>query len=336
MEYRSAFVMDSHPQADAAATVIVLQRAREDTLDEFASWQGRIGMAVSRCEGFLGSEVVPPTSDGQHDWAVIYHFDHNEHLKAWLDSPQRKALLAEGRHLFVGEPQVFLNQDGGHGHGGAGSVSMIVSHRVRPGQEAAYEQWQDRIVEVQQSFPGYIGTEFFPPIDGIQDNWTAVIRFENAADLDAWSSSSERSAILQDAGGIFDDMTVRRVASGFGAWFSMGDNARHSAGVPALWKQTLAVLVALYPLTLILSLWVTHPLDVSFATGLLIGDTISVVLLSYLVMPWTNRILAFWMNPTASRRLSTAIAGIGLIAAFTAVMWALFTYLVPHSGTGLS
>ena len=65
----------------------------------------------------------------------------------------------------------------------------------------------------------------------------------------------------------------------------------------------------------------------TLSTSLLIGDAISVALLSYFVMPFTNRILHFWLIPKkASWRI--ALVGVLVLAVFTALVWYVFG-LVP-------
>ena len=184
--------------------------------------------------------------------------------------------------------------------------------------------------QAQSGFDGYVGTESFSPIAGIQDNWMAVVRFESADHLDAWMHSPERRDLVRAGTGIFDDMSVRRVASGFGSWFG----AEEGRGLP-LWKQAAAVFVALYPLTLIITLWGTDPLHLPLSTGLLIGDVVSVALLSYLLMPLTNRLLGFWLKPTRDVKFMTTMGGVLAIGIFTVAVWLLFTYTIPGSGPHL-
>ena len=282
-------------------------------------------MAVSRCEGFLGSEVVPPRSDNQHEWAAIYRFDTNEHLQAWMSSPKRDELLKEGRPLCVGDPQVFLSQDERQVVGTA-SASMIVAHRMLPGKEDAYRAWQEQMIQAQAGFDGYVGTAVFPPIEGIQDNWTVVVRFESSDHREVWMSSSSRRALVRAGESIFDDMTVRRISSGFGAWFG----ADEGRGLP-LWKQTVAVFAALYPLTLIITLWGTDPLGFRLSTDMLIGVAVSVALLLYLIMPLTTRVLAVWMKPSKEMSFMATAGGILAIAAFTAATSLFFSYVTTPS-----
>jgi len=97
----------------------------------------------------------------------------------------------------------------------------------------------------------------------------------------------------------------------------------------------MAVLVALYPLTLIISLWGTGPFGFPLVTGMLIGDTVLVVLLSYLVMPLTNRVFGFWMKPDCEVTSLVSIRGVLAIPAFTVLVWFVFGYFftVPHVAT---
>ncbi len=181
--------------------------------------------------------------------------------------------------------------------------------------------------EAQEGLDGYISTEVFPPIAGIQDNWTAVVRFDSTENLDNWMNSASRQDLLRKGNDIFEDMSIRKVETSFGAWFPPGNKVGMGSNSPANWKQTLAVFAALYPLTLVITLWITEPYIDTLSTSLLIGDAISVALLSYFVMPFTNRILHFWLIPKkASWRI--ALVGVLVLAVFTALVWYVFG-LVP-------
>jgi antibiotic biosynthesis monooxygenase (ABM) superfamily enzyme len=63
---------------------------------EYLAWQKRISDAESAFRGFRGHRVQRPVAGVQDEWIVILTFDTDENLSAWIDSDERKALLAEG------------------------------------------------------------------------------------------------------------------------------------------------------------------------------------------------------------------------------------------------
>ena len=76
--------------------------------------------------------------------------------------------------------------------------TVIVSRRVRPGAERDFERWVDRLRSAAERFSGYLGSEVQPPDAAHPDEWIILYRFASVAELDAWLSSSERSALIAE------------------------------------------------------------------------------------------------------------------------------------------
>jgi uncharacterized protein len=145
---------------------------------------------------------------------------------------------------------------------------------------------------VISTFDGFLKVEMFEPIDGVQDEAVVVFSFSNRDDLDRWLSSDERRDILASIDEhLVGDRTLN-VIGGFGGWFD-----RPGAGVVKRWKQAVVVLLALYPISLVLGLLREAFLpDIEFAFGTLIGNVVGVALLSWIVMPWLNRHFEPWLR----------------------------------------
>ncbi|MCS5736191.1 antibiotic biosynthesis monooxygenase [Herbiconiux daphne] len=84
-----------HPSE--AASVLISSRVPVDEEAAFLDWQRQISAAESRFDGFLGHKIERPVPGVQDDWVVVLSFDTDEHLNAWIDSPERKALLETGK-----------------------------------------------------------------------------------------------------------------------------------------------------------------------------------------------------------------------------------------------
>ncbi|WP_208544593.1 antibiotic biosynthesis monooxygenase [Rathayibacter sp. VKM Ac-2759] len=83
-----------HP-AEAASVLITTRVAPEDE-GAFLAWQRRISAAESHFEGFAGHRVERPIPGLQEDWVVVLSFATEADLNRWIDSPERRALLADG------------------------------------------------------------------------------------------------------------------------------------------------------------------------------------------------------------------------------------------------
>ena len=71
-------------------------------------------------------------------------------------------------------------------------ASAAVVQHVPPEAEVEFKQWQRGVTAAVECFPGYQGTDLYPPAVGRGDEWVTVIHFEDEASLQDWLDSSER------------------------------------------------------------------------------------------------------------------------------------------------
>ncbi len=90
---------DVHIVPDGASGVlpaaVISTRIKPGQELAYRAWEQRIASAQTRAPGFQGYRFEPPIPGVQDDWLSILRFDSEENLQAWLNSPERKALLAE-------------------------------------------------------------------------------------------------------------------------------------------------------------------------------------------------------------------------------------------------
>lgn len=79
-----------------AATAVIATRFPPEREADFLEWQREVMAAESRFEGFTGHRLDRPAQGVRDDWAMRLSFDSQDHLSAWLDSDERKTLLAKG------------------------------------------------------------------------------------------------------------------------------------------------------------------------------------------------------------------------------------------------
>jgi hypothetical protein len=80
----------------------------------------------------------------------------------------------------------------------AESPTVIVSRRVLPGADAAFQSWALRIRDAAHGFPGYRGAESQPPDANHPDDWVTAYSFATVDQLDAWLASSIRAALIDE------------------------------------------------------------------------------------------------------------------------------------------
>lgn len=214
--------MDTKTDDDTVATVIIGQRVRAGKEREFERWQHDLNREASRYAGFLGAEVDPPTAV-QPEWVVVYRFDSIAHLQAWLNSATRQDRLSAGRDYLDGPATQQVV--GGRAKPDDALVTAVVSHRVSADQVDDFLAWQERLRLAENTFPGFRGSELFRPVPEVQDEWTAIYRYDTAADLDRWLGSKERRDLLAE-GERFSDFELRTVDNSFGSWFAFDEHSR--------------------------------------------------------------------------------------------------------------
>lgn len=305
----------------APATVVVSQRVRPGRVEEFRHWQDEMNRVVASFGGFLGTEILPPTDPGC-EWTALYRFRSKAQLKRWLSSPDRAEMLDRGEALFEGpaSQQVLIGAQNE-------AVTVVVSHPVAAERVDGFLAWQQRLIDTERTFPGFAGSELFPPVAGVQNNWTITFSFDTEEHLNGWLESSQRKELLEE-GKEFDQFELHRISNPFGSWFS--HIRRRDGEGSAEWKTALSVLVGLYPTVVLLTLGISEiwPHGKLWET-LLLGNALSVTLLTWVVMPLVTRALAFWLEPDskqASWRLDVMGAGVSVaFLTFAAVVFWLVT-----------
>ncbi len=294
-----------------SATVVIAQHVRPERKDEYLRWQAEINDLCRTFPGFEAMEVVPPVPGIQDDYVVVFRFDSPPHLDAWLRSDSRKALLARGENLFAGDARQQVVAGSRPATRGAG---IVVSTRVKPGRENEYREWQGKIDAEAARFPGFLGNEVFAPVPGVQEEWVVVVRFDSVEHLQGWLLSDARRRLIDQAARLWDEARIESLSGGFPGWFAPVAAGPGQPALPPDWKQAMIVLLALYPTVMLLALFLSP-----WLTGLpmpgarFISNLVSVVILTWPVMPLVNRLFGFWLIPSPSRSALVEALGTGAV-----------------------
>ena len=231
-------------------------RVRPESMDAFARWQEETSNTVAQFPGFIKQTVMPPSPPAQADWVILQRFTSTATAVAWLNSEQRLKRIQGAAPMLVGRDDVHIVNDGDAGVLPS-PASVVISTRIKPGQELAYRAWEQRIAAAQSKAAGFQGYRFEPPVPGVQDDWLAILRFDTEANLQAWLNSPERQKLLQDANPFTEEFHARIVRTGFDQWFPVPAGG---AAPPAVWKMNMLVLLMLYPIVFLFGFFVQTPL----------------------------------------------------------------------------
>ncbi|MDG9923619.1 MULTISPECIES: antibiotic biosynthesis monooxygenase [unclassified Pseudomonas] len=177
-------------------------------------------------------------------------------------------------------------------------VTLLIRHRVRQGQDEAYEHWLRRIVKAAHGYPGHLGVDVIRSQEGGLQLFTSVLRFAGAAQLQHWLGSDERRQLLEEVSPLLDSDEDLELHPSREFWFTPTPVGNRP---PPRWKQACVTFAVILPLSLLVPLlW--QPLFAALpwlgghlASNVLITLTI-VLLVVYLFMPRVTRWCAGWLN----------------------------------------
>lgn len=177
----------------------------------------------------------------------------------------------------------------------AGPLTVVAVWTIKPGMEAAFEQWHQGIAGQAARFPGYMGNIVMRPGEAADTYW-AIFRFDTLAHLVAWETSSERRQWLRRAEDLRLVPVRYRKGYGLDFWFA----SPGAAGPPPRWKMALVTVIAIYILVNLVGIALAPVVGglSPWISGFLVTAVV-VMLMTYLVMPGLTRLLAPWLFPAA-------------------------------------
>lgn len=268
-------------------TVVVARTPVAGREADFEDWLRRLIGVARDAPGHVSSDLQPPNDVHPGEWVVLYQFTDADSLDAWLHSSVRAEMMRGAADLVDGPPReqvVALAQ-------GPDPVTAVASFRIRPGHEARYAELHGRLIQRLSGFPGFLRSEVFEPVPGVQDETVVVFSFDSREHLDVWLRSGERRTMLAEIEPLLDGERTVNVVGGFAGWFGgRGPTVR-------TWKQAAVVLLALFPTALVLTVlreWLLP--DAHWVFGVLIGNILGVIALAWVLMPFLTRVLDGWLR----------------------------------------
>jgi antibiotic biosynthesis monooxygenase (ABM) superfamily enzyme len=182
----------------------------------------------------------------------------------------------------------------------AGPVTATVTRQVKPGHEAAYEEFLAGISDAAKAYPVYLGEEVFRPAGGAGGEYRMVYRFDSPAHLRDWLDSGERAAWLHRAEPHVAGPMRTQFLTGLESWFTLP--ARPGAPPPPAYKMAVLTWVTIFPL-ITLVVVVSAPLigHLPLVPRLALTTLVTVSLMTWVVMPRVTRLLHRWLYPARRR-----------------------------------
>jgi antibiotic biosynthesis monooxygenase (ABM) superfamily enzyme len=183
----------------------------------------------------------------------------------------------------------------------AGAVTVLITRRVTPGHEAAFEQASNDMTAAARTFPGYLGGQLVRPEaeQGSKDAtlYNVVFAFDTAAHLQGWQDSPVRSLALAAIAPHIEGQTVRQV-SGLGHWFAAPTGPKQNP--PPRWKVALVTWLGICPTVYALFLLLGELLAPwPLLPRVMLLTSLVVLLMTWVVAPQLTKLLKFWLYPAS-------------------------------------
>ncbi len=187
-----------------------------------------------------------------------------------------------------------------------GSVTWVITHQVRPDRRDDFEDWIAGITEEVARFPGREGVTVLRPSGESSTEYVVVVRFASYDDLRRWEESAERAEWLTRLEPLLVATSTYRTETGLETWFQLP--GQRAVVPPPKWKMALLIILAIYPLLLIVLPLMGTVFDIpylsvpitigsEFVVRTFVTAVILVTLMTWVAMPFLTKLVRGWLYP---------------------------------------
>ncbi len=187
-----------------------------------------------------------------------------------------------------------------------GSVTWVITHQVRPDRQDDFESWIAGITDEVGRFPGREGVTVLRPGGESSTEYVVIVRFASYDDLCRWEESAERAEWLTRLDPLLAGASTYRTETGLETWFQLP--GQRAVVPPPKWKMALIVILAIYPLLLIVLPLMGTVFDIpylsvpitigsEFVVRTFVNVVILVTLMTWVAMPFLTKLFRGWLYP---------------------------------------
>jgi antibiotic biosynthesis monooxygenase (ABM) superfamily enzyme len=177
------------------------------------------------------------------------------------------------------------------------SITVVVTHTVKPGCEAAFQQWLQRIAAEAEGADGYQGHIAFPPSTSEPDTFNFAFRYASLKQLNTFWSSEAYKRLRGELDDLVSEPSRFEQQMGIEQWFVQpgGGGAQ-----PPKYKMVAVVFLALFPLVSIIPPALTPLLDGALPAWVVrpAVNIFVIIIMTYIAMPLLTRALGRWLKPS--------------------------------------
>ena len=178
-------------------------------------------------------------------------------------------------------------------------VTVSVTRHVDPSRSTEMRAWVQAGTSMAEKFPGFLGSGWVRPGEDSAE-WHMLYRFADVESLAVWEASAERAWWLEAAQGNVEATRVEK-RTGIEGWFDEPQTVEsQSLGTPTApprWKQAVTIFLVFFPLSLLSNWAVGHTIaDWPLPLRVLTSVVVMTPLMTYLLLPWITRRMAWWLH----------------------------------------
>jgi antibiotic biosynthesis monooxygenase (ABM) superfamily enzyme len=188
-------------------------------------------------------------------------------------------------------------------------VTVIVKRIAKKDKIKEFEEWLSGISKEVSRQEGSMGIDIIKPTPNISNKskpeYVIIFRFNTYENLDKWEKSPIRHEWLQKGRKLAEsDYDVQKM-TGLEFWFTPYFNGESSPMIPLQPPPRYKMVIVTIPVISILLLtlvpqihFLTEMLSIPFPIRLVIALTITVLLMTYVIMPLLTKLLKSWLFKT--------------------------------------
>ena len=176
-------------------------------------------------------------------------------------------------------------------------VTVVVTRVVKPGYEADFEVWQEKISHESAKLEGHLGVSVIRPKDPSNPEYVTIFKFDHYSNLKRWLDSDIRKQLLAESRSFAPEDPKVQILSGLESWFTIPGSVAQ-----ALQKPKMVVLTSVAIFVIVNGLnFLAAPLvgGLPKLVQSVILTPIVCTLMTYWAMPSMTRLFARWLYPSS-------------------------------------
>ncbi|MAI91251.1 antibiotic biosynthesis monooxygenase [Ponticaulis sp.] len=179
-------------------------------------------------------------------------------------------------------------------------ITVVVSRRVKPGQEAEFERLSSEMTASASDFDGHMGANMFRPSTPADPEYRIIFKFRDDPALDVWLKSDTRAHYLEQIEPLLIEPGKVETLSSLVTWFTIPGHT--PVKPPPRYKMAVVSWLGLFPIVLAI-FWIFEPwlIHIPLIPRVALVTAAVMVIMTWVAMPRITKLFAGWLYPKSGR-----------------------------------